>query len=187
MFVYLCILDLLVNNFQKEDGEPGDTTKEEIIDGEKGKITSAPDKPEEEIPDNITPEPLNIPKVSEISKGITLYLGLYEQDNVVENGLEPIEWQVLDVKDGKELLLSKYILEPLAYGDSLFLGGAPYASSIVRAWLYESFYNISFSSEEKEIMKSKIQQKLQTLLKLPSRKLKKRQKKNHKKAVSLPG
>lgn len=43
-----------------------------------------------------------------------LYLGLFEQDNK-KGTLEPIEWRVLDVKDGKAFILSEYGLRPGAY------------------------------------------------------------------------
>lgn len=36
--------------------------------------------------------------------------GSYEQDNDTSNGKEDIEWLVLEVKDGKALLISKYAL-----------------------------------------------------------------------------
>ena len=41
--------------------------------------------------------------------------GRYEQDGNEENGPEGIEWIVLDVQDGKVLLLSKYGLEVKPY------------------------------------------------------------------------
>ena len=37
--------------------------------------------------------------------------GTYEQDNDTSNGAEPIEWEVPDVKGGKALVISKYILD----------------------------------------------------------------------------
>ena len=43
-----------------------------------------------------------------------LYFGLFEQDGK-EGELEPIEWRVLDVKDGKAFILSEYALRPGAY------------------------------------------------------------------------
>ena len=43
-----------------------------------------------------------------ISVGDVLAFGHYEQDNNPDNGPEPIEWIVLDVQDGKALLLSRY-------------------------------------------------------------------------------
>lgn len=44
----------------------------------------------------------------------TLYLGVYEQDRD-NTAPEPIEWRVLDVQDGKALILSEYVLRPGSY------------------------------------------------------------------------
>lgn len=49
-----------------------------------------------------------------VSVADKLYFGLFEQDRN-ENSLEPIEWRVLDVKDGKAFILSEYTLRPGAY------------------------------------------------------------------------
>ena len=43
--------------------------------------------------------------------GDLVVLGAYEQDNDTSNGKEPIEWRVLDSKDGKVLLISSYALD----------------------------------------------------------------------------
>lgn len=43
-----------------------------------------------------------------------LYMGLYEQDND-DTALEPIEWRILTVEDGKALVLSEYLLTRGAY------------------------------------------------------------------------
>ena len=45
----------------------------------------------------------------------TVTFGTYEQDGNTGNGAEPIEWYVLDEKDGKTLLISKYILDAQPY------------------------------------------------------------------------
>ena len=47
--------------------------------------------------------------------GSIVAFGRYEQDGNEENGPEEIEWVVLDVQDGKVLLLSKYGLEVKPY------------------------------------------------------------------------
>lgn len=40
--------------------------------------------------------------------GDTVMFGQYEQDGNLDNGSEPIAWQVLDVQGGKALLMSRY-------------------------------------------------------------------------------
>ena len=52
---------------------------------------------------------INIIRKASIGDYVTF--GMYEQDNDKSNGAEAIEWQVLDKKDGKVLLLSKYALD----------------------------------------------------------------------------
>ncbi|MFR3410007.1 MAG: hypothetical protein ACLTXW_11150 [Christensenellales bacterium] len=39
--------------------------------------------------------------------GDTVMFGQYEQDGNLDNGSEPIAWQVLDVQGGKALLMSR--------------------------------------------------------------------------------
>lgn len=49
--------------------------------------------------------------------GDTVTMGLYEQDGVINNGEEPIEWMVVEVDEdgGRALLVSKYSLDRLLY------------------------------------------------------------------------
>ena len=52
---------------------------------------------------------------SSVNIGDYVTFGTYEQDNNLKNGAEAIEWQVLDKKDCKVLLLSKYALDAKPY------------------------------------------------------------------------
>ena len=56
-----------------------------------------------------------IKKLPNVSVGDYVIFGTYEQDYNTENGPEPIEWLVLDKKEGKALVLSKYCLDLVAY------------------------------------------------------------------------
>lgn len=71
--------------------------------------------------------------------------GFYQQDNDPSN-MEPIEWYVLDQKDGKMLIVSKDILDFRAYDDGTH---TTWADSTLRAWLNSEFYNTAFSADEK--------------------------------------
>lgn len=53
-------------------------------------------------------------QADEIDVAEKLYFGLFEQD-CDKNTLEPIEWRILDVKDGKALILSEYALRAGSY------------------------------------------------------------------------
>ena len=71
--------------------------------------------------------------------------GFFDQDNDPSN-MEPIEWYVLDQKDGKMLIVSKEILDFRAYDDGTH---TTWADSTLRAWLNSEFLNTAFSAEEK--------------------------------------
>ena len=79
------------------------------------------------------------------TQGIVTF-GSYEQDNNPENGSEPIEWFVLEQKDGKTLLVSRFGLDSLPYHDSD--GDVTWEKCSLRYWLNETFLNIAFNSEE---------------------------------------
>ena len=79
--------------------------------------------------------------------GNTVTFGSYEQDNNTENGPEAIEWIVLDVQEGKSLLLSRYGLEMKAYNDAFV--SVTWENSPLRGWLNTTFIDTAFSGEER--------------------------------------
>ena len=81
-----------------------------------------------------------------IAVGDTVTFGNYAQDNDASNGKEPIEWIVLDVQDGKALLLSKYSLYPAGYHNTW--DDCTWETCSLRAWLNSTFMNYAFSAEE---------------------------------------
>ena len=78
--------------------------------------------------------------------GSTVTFGSYEQDNDTSNGKEPIEWIVLDVKDNRSLLISKYALDCQPYNTSY--GEATWETCSLRKWLNSIFLNAAFNAEE---------------------------------------
>lgn len=86
--------------------------------------------------------------------GDTVTYGRYEQDNDPGNGPEPIEWTVLDVQDGRALLLSRYALDAKPYHEAKeddtweSYGVVYWDSCSLRAWLNGEFLETAFSSEE---------------------------------------
>lgn len=72
--------------------------------------------------------------------------GRYEQDVNDANGPEPIEWIILDEKDGKLLLISRYLLELKKYNEEDT--AVSWETCTLRAWLNNDFLNTAFSSEE---------------------------------------
>ncbi len=83
------------------------------------------------------------------SVGDTVTLGRYEQDADLNNGAEPITWKVLDVKDGKALLVSEYGLEMKQYNPS---SPVNWEGSSLRAWLNGDFYTNAFAPGERELV-----------------------------------
>ncbi|MBQ7384744.1 MAG: TIR domain-containing protein [Clostridia bacterium] len=87
-----------------------------------------------------------------VSVGDYIYLGSYEQDNDTSNGAEDIEWLVLEVKDGRALLVSKYAIECKSYHSTPVAVDVTWESCSLRTWLNNDFFSSSFSDEEKEII-----------------------------------
>ncbi len=82
----------------------------------------------------------------ECSVGDIITIGSYEQDNDLSNGTEPIEWQVLDIKDGKALLLSRYVLDSKLFDEGM---EARWSECSLRTWLNNDFMNTAFSDSQK--------------------------------------
>ena len=85
-----------------------------------------------------------------LKKGDHVLLGKYEQDNVAANGSEDIEWIVLDIEDGRALLVSLYALDTLPYNTEYV--PVTWESCSLREWLNGSFYNGAFTSQEKDVI-----------------------------------
>lgn len=85
-----------------------------------------------------------------LSSGYEFEFGTYEQDNVLANGDEPIEWQVLSVdsSNGTVTALSKYLLDCQQYNKKT--SETSWKNSHIRNWLNDTFYNAAFTIEEKQ-------------------------------------
>ena len=79
--------------------------------------------------------------------GNTVVFGRYEQDNDPTDGMEGIEWIVLDVDGEKALLLSKYGLETVQYSSTY--EATTWETCTVRQWLNHEFMDTAFTEEEK--------------------------------------
>ena len=76
--------------------------------------------------------------------------GRYEQDGNEENGPEPIEWIVLDVKDGKSLLISRYALDIVPYHTKDI--NITWEKCSLRSWLNNDFLRTAFTEEERALI-----------------------------------
>ncbi len=88
--------------------------------------------------------------LKDLQAGDCVLLGTYEQDNNTSNGKEDIEWLVLEVKDGKALLISKYALDCKQYNTSNT--AITWETCTLRTWLNGEFINTTFSAEEKAMI-----------------------------------
>lgn len=69
------------------------------------------------------------------------------------NYYEPINWMVLDIIEGRALLLSEKALELKAYDvNEGIRHGCPWKDSSIRVWLNSEFLNTAFSTEEQDKM-----------------------------------
>lgn len=100
------------------------------------------------------------PENSNLSQKITSYkvpanpavgqifkFGHYEQNNIQNDGVEPIEWQVLDVQNDRALLVSRNALDFRAMNDHFT--EMTWESSGMRQWLNHEFYDHAFTDDEK--------------------------------------
>mgnify|MGYP003279983045 CR=1 FL=1 len=78
--------------------------------------------------------------------GDTVLFGSYEQDNVINNGKEAIEWLVLAKERDKMLVISRYALDCQQYNTSN--ADVTWETCSLRAWLNNTFLNNAFYAEE---------------------------------------
>lgn len=110
-------------------------------------VTPAPAEPAPAaVPDSESePEPVPTEEPAPaIAVGDIITMGRFEQDTVQTNGGEDIEWLVLDVKDGKAFLISRYILDHQTFSAN------QWSKSQIRTWLNRDFYDDAFSDSEKQ-------------------------------------
>ncbi len=78
----------------------------------------------------------------------TILFGRYEQDDNTENGQEPIQWRILDIRDNKALLMSWYCLDMKPYHENN--EDISWETCSLRGWLNNEFLNIAFTPSEQE-------------------------------------
>ena len=81
-------------------------------------------------------------------EGNKIYFGSYYLNSKEKK--EPIEWDILEEKDGKALIISHYILDAIKFDDK----SNNYENSYIRNWLNNDFYNIAFNNNEKLIIET---------------------------------
>ena len=81
-----------------------------------------------------------------VKVGDIITFGNYWQGKDKSAGKQPVEWQVLDVKDGKALVISKYCLINHRYNEEYTY--VTWETCTLRKWLNDTFIKDIFSAEE---------------------------------------
>lgn len=98
-----------------------------------------------------TPEPTNTPTPTPTVYSIDgdyIVFGRYEQDGNLDNGPEPIEWEIVSEGDGRMLLVSRYILDYQQY--NIEQTDVTWETCSLRSWLNDDFINTAFSNAERD-------------------------------------
>lgn len=85
-----------------------------------------------------------------VKVGDHITFGKYGQKDAADP--EPVEWRVLDVQDGKALVISEYLLAPMVYNYDL--ADVTWEMCSLRKWLNGTFYDEAFSDSEKSLIQT---------------------------------
>lgn len=89
-------------------------------------------------------------KVKSAKVGDYIFFGQYEQDNDTSNGKESIEWIVLEIKNNKAFVVSRYALDSRSYNEKF--ENMTWEKCTLRKWLNNDFINVAFSKEERSMI-----------------------------------
>ncbi|MGN0475504.1 MAG: DUF6273 domain-containing protein [Acutalibacteraceae bacterium] len=133
--------------------------KEELVRWIKGNLGMAENQPMPKIVLNPQPEPRVIPRTIDTASvrsdpilvhragvrlGKIIKFGQYPQGSKGE--IMPIEWRVLDVQDGKALLLTDKLLDYAEYNEKY--ENVTWENCSLRQWMNGEFIQKAFSAEE---------------------------------------
>ena len=108
-------------------------------------VSSLAQAAEQPGPEKTTTVPLTSAAV-----GDYVVFGSYEQDNDRSNGEEPIEWLVLDKKESRLLVISRYALDCQSYNSAA--GNTTWEKCSLRNWLNGTFMNAAFQLKSEKAM-----------------------------------
>ena len=83
--------------------------------------------------------------------GDIIVFGTYEQDDIMTNGKEDIEWIVLSKSDSQMLIISRYALDCVPYNAEWT--DVTWENSTLRKWLNNKFYKTAFTKAERKMIK----------------------------------
>ena len=137
------ITAVVVSGNKDNDKESSSSNSSIIVDSQNSSSVAVK-------PDDSSSEPSQDISFEGITAGSYITFGSYEQDNNTSNGKEAIEWEVLDIKDGKALLVSKYCLDCQPF--HIASAGSTWEDCSLRKWLDESFLVEAFSAQEQALI-----------------------------------
>jgi len=105
------------------------------------------DKSSTDYDDSYTGE---VDDLTGLKAGDELTFGSYVQNYMKPGEAQPLKWVVLDVKDGKALVISKYVINDYPYNNAD--GYTSWADCDLRVRLSDEFYKNAFTDSEKEII-----------------------------------
>ena len=145
--------EIRVDQKQEHGVERNESFKEEKqkLDKEVKKKQDESKLEKEKIYNNDLKVEPNIEKEKQYNIGESIWFGTYPQE--ADGTKKPIEWIILETKENRMLLLSKYILDTRKYHEKK--KGVTWEESDIRQWLNNEFYMNAFNSvEQKAIWES---------------------------------
>lgn len=82
--------------------------------------------------------------------GDVVCFGQWDYHVADDDGIVPCEWDVLDMQDGKMLLISHYVLEDRVFSDDDSHEAASWEQSTIREYLNNEMINTLFTDAEKQ-------------------------------------
>ena len=141
--IFVVVIGLVIMNGMR-------STDKDNADASEAKIKTS--EPSESAKEGKNSEKEASSYLSEVRKGEYITFGTYEQDNNLDNGAEPIEWEVLDIEGDKALLISRYVLDRVEYNETKT--NITWETCALRTWLNNTFYDAAFSDTERKIIQT---------------------------------
>ncbi|MCR5090553.1 MAG: DUF6273 domain-containing protein [Oscillospiraceae bacterium] len=89
-------------------------------------------------------------RFSSSAEGEIICFGCFEQNGIAEDGTEELEWIVLDQRDGRVLLLSRYVIACLPYNREDV--DMTWEDCSLRGWLNEDFIGAAFQEADQALL-----------------------------------
>ena len=141
LFVIVILLVIVV--FSKLEVSP--STEDDSDDGSVGSVSESYDDRENAASESVNPKSENRNETA-LRVGEHIYFGHYKQG--ADGEVQPIEWRVLAVQNGKALLITDKLLDYVAYND--YNKDVTWETCSMRRWMNNTFLRTAFSSSERK-------------------------------------